>query len=303
MTRSPGRLRLPVVGTLLVLLLLAACGGEEAAAPAPRPTTAATTPPPTPAPTPTPSQPAPPTTEAPPAPGSTPPPWLGRRVLPEQANGFGEVRPTPPALDPRRFTLPDQLPPLPGDGFAFRVASPAPADVIARSTWKPGCPVRADELAWVRLTFAGFDDRRHTGELLVNRSVADDLVEVFRRLYAARFPIEEMRITRADELDAPPTGDGNNTGAFACRPTTGGTSYSQHAYGLAIDVNPFQNPYEKGDVVLPELASSYLDRERVRPGMIGADGPVRRAFAAIGWPWGGVWSSLKDYQHFSQNGR
>ena len=199
--------------------------------------------------------------------------------------------------------MPDQLPPLPGDGFASRVASPAPADVIARSTWKPGCPVRADELAWVRLTFVGFDDRRHTGELLVNRSVADDLVEVFRRLYAARFPIEEMRITRADELDAPPTGDGNNTGAFACRPTTGGTSYSQHAYGLAIDVNPFQNPYEKGDVVLPELASSYLDRE---PGASRDDRrgrPGRRAFAAIGWPWGGAWSSLKDYQHFSQNGR
>ena len=137
----------------------------------------------------------------------------------------------------------------------------------------------------------------------MNRSVADDLVQVFSRLYADRFPLEEMRITRADELDAPPTGDGNNTGAFACRPTTGGSSYSQHAYGLAIDVNPFQNPYEKGEVVLPELASSYLDRGRVRPGMIGADGPVRRAFAEIGWTWGGAWSSLKDYQHFSQNGR
>ena len=96
-----------------------------------------------------------------------------------------------------------------------------------------------------------------------------------------------MRITRAEELDAPPTGDGNNTGAFACRPTTGATSYSQHAYGLAIDVNPFQNPYIKGDLVLPELASSYLDRGRVRPGMIEPDGPVVRAFAAIGWTWGG----------------
>ena len=80
------------------------------------------------------------------------------------------------------------------------MTTPAPAAVIARSTWKPGCPVGADDLAWVRLTFCGFDGRRHTGELLVNRSVADDLVEVFRRLYDARFPIEEMRITRADEL-------------------------------------------------------------------------------------------------------
>ena len=140
-----------------------------------------------------------------------PPPWLGTRVLPEDPDGYGEIRPTPPALRDSRFTLPDQLPALPGRGFASRVASPPPADVIARSTWRAGCPVGVDDLAWIRLTFWGFDDQRHTGELLANASVADDLVSVFRRLYAARFPIEEMAIsTRADQ-DAPPTGDGNAT--------------------------------------------------------------------------------------------
>ena len=144
--------------------------------------------------------------------------------------------------------------------------------------------------------------RRHTGELLVNAEAADDLVSVFRALYDARYPIEEMRITRLDELDAPPTGDGNNTGAFACRPTVGQSTFSQHAYGLAIDVNPFQNPYEKGDLVLPELASSYLDRDD-REGVIRDGDPVVTAFAAIGWEWGGNWQSLKDYQHLSENGR
>lgn len=238
-----------------------------------------------------------------PAVGAVPPPWLGTRILPETAEGFGEVRPTPPGLEQRRFTLPDQLLPLPGRRFTSRVTTPAPAEVIARSTWKRGCPVAATDLAWVRVAFWGFDQHRHTGELLVNRAVAEDMVTVLRRLYAARFPIEEMRITRLEEIDAPPTGDGNNTGAFACRPTTGGSSYSQHAYGLAVDVNPFQNPYLKAEVVLPELASSYLDRERVRPGMITPRGPVVRAFAEIGWPWGGAWQSLKDYQHFSRNGR
>ena len=98
------------------------------------------------------------------------------------------------------------------------------------------------------------------------------LVTVFRRLYDARFPIEEMRITTQAEQDAPPTGDGNDTGAFACRPVRGATSYSQHAYGLAVDVNPFQNPYLKGDLVLPELASSYRDRGPAPPG----DDPRRR---------------------------
>ncbi len=236
--------------------------------------------------------------------GVAPPPWLGKRRLPlGGTTGFGEVRRTPPELIQRRFTLPDRLPALPGNGFASRVTAPAPAGVIARSTWKQGCPVAASDLAWVRLTFWGFDRRRHTGELLVNRSVAGDLVSVFRRLYDGRFPIEEMRITRLEELDAPPTGDGNNTGSFACRATRGETTYSQHAYGLAVDVNPFQNPYLKGDLVLPELASAYKERSWKRPGMITPDGPVVKAFASIGWTWGGTWQSLKDLQHFSQNGR
>ena len=235
--------------------------------------------------------------------GTAPPSWLGRRVLPRTADGFGKVGRTPDELIQRRFTLPDQLPALPGSGFASRVTAPAPTDVIARSTWTKGCPVAATELAWLRLAFWGFDRRRHSGELLANRSVAGDLVGVFRRLYAARFPIEEMRITRLQELHAPPTGDGNNTGSFACRATRGATTYSQHAYGLAVDVNPFQNPYLKDDLVLPELASAYKDRAWRRPGMITPGGPVVRAFTSVGWTWGGTWHSLKDLQHFSQNGR
>jgi hypothetical protein len=184
------------------------------------------------------------------------------------------------------------------------VVETVPAEVLARSTWARGCPVDADDLAYVRLTFWGFDDRRHTGELLVIGSVADQVVAVFEKLYRARFPFEELRITPRSELDAHPTGDGNNTGAFVCRPTTGSTTTpSQHAYGLAIDLDPFQNPYTNDDLVLPELASAYLDRDRLRPGMITPDGVVVRAFASIGWTWGGTWRSLKDYQHFSQNGR
>jgi hypothetical protein len=238
-----------------------------------------------------------------PARGTVPPAWLGTRPLELREDGYGVAQPTPRALDPRRFTLPDAIDPLPGQGFASRVET-APADVLARSTWQPDCPVAADQLAWIRLTFWGFDDQRHTGELLVNASVADDVVSVFRTLYRARFPMERLTITTRAELDAAPTGDGNGTEGFVCRPSTGSsTTFSQHAYGLAIDVNTFQNPYVKGDLVLPELAGTYADRADLRPGMVTADGVVVRAFTAIGWQWGGAWSSLKDYQHFSANGR
>ncbi|WP_188779881.1 M15 family metallopeptidase [Marmoricola endophyticus] len=289
---------------LLVLaaavLLAAACGTPEAASDHASTPTPSRTQPQT-APT-SPSAPATTPTRAAPL-GTVPPPWLGTRVLATNADGYVSARPTPPALRNRRFTLPDQLAALPGSGFASRVAAPAPARVIARSTWQPACPVAADDLAWVRLTFRGFDGERHTGELLVNRSAADDVVAVFRRLWRADFPVEQMHVTSRAELDAAPTGDGNNTSAFVCRPVTGGSSYSVHAYGLAIDVDPFQNPYVKGDRVIPELATSYVDRSRCRPGMIEPGGPVTSAFASVGWVWGGTYRSLKDLQHFSANGR
>lgn len=283
--------RLPLVG-LLLAGVLGACAADPVAQPRP---------------TPGPSEPSArserPGPEPRPARGTVAPPWLGTRVLPETAEGYGEVRPTPPIMRVRRWNTPDTVPPLPGTGFRAVVADPAPDHVLDRSTWRPGCPVGRADLAWVRTTYWGFDHGRHSGELLVNRAVAGDLVEVFRALYRARFPIESMGIVTFADLDAPPTGDGNGTEVFVCRAVTGGTGFSQHAYGLAIDVNPFQNPYLKGDVVLPELASAYLDRPWRRPGMITRDGPVVRAFAAIGWEWGGDWSSLKDYQHFSLDNR
>ena len=223
-------------------------------------------------------------------------------MLPHEPGGFGEIQPTPPELRKRAFTLPDTLPMLPGKGFAVK-STTVPADVLARSTWSPKCPVESTELRWMRLTFWGFDNARHTGELLVHERAAAPLTQVFRDLYRAKFPIEQMVIGTKADLDAPPTGDGNGTGAFMCRAMVGGSSYSQHAYGLAVDLNPFQNPYTKGDVLLPELATSYLDRAWKRPGMILDGGPVIAAFERVGWHWGGYWNSLKDRHHFSENDR
>jgi hypothetical protein len=171
--------------------------------------------------------------------------------------------------------------------------------------WSPGCPVALADLRLVRLTFWGFDEEPHTGELVVRSDVARPVARVFRQLYAARFPIEQMRVVTQADLDAPPTGDGNNTAAYACRPTRGSTSWSAHAYGLAVDVNPFMNPYtrDSSDLVLPELASAYLDRSWRRPGMVLPGGVVTRAFAAVGWTWGGTFSTVHDPMHFSANGR
>jgi hypothetical protein len=231
-----------------------------------------------------------------------PPDWLGTRVLPPRPDGFGEIQPTPPELADRRLATIDLLPPPAGDDFVATVDA-VPADVAARSTWTAACPVALEDLRYVTVAFWGFDERPHTGELLVHAAAADGVVEVFRRLHEARFPMEEMRVTTPAELDAPPTGDGNNTAAFVCRDGRGTGAWSQHAYGLAVDINPFHNPYVKGEVVLPELAGAYVDRADHRPGMIQPGDVVTQAFADLGWGWGGAWRSLKDWMHFSANGR
>ena len=107
--------------------------------------------------------------------------------------GFGEVAPTPPELTDRRLPPPaDQAAPA-DPAFTTTVEPPTDA-VIARSTWGPDCPVDRSELRHLRLSYWGFDDRPHVGELLVHADVADDVAGVFSALYAARFPIEEMRI-------------------------------------------------------------------------------------------------------------
>jgi hypothetical protein len=229
------------------------------------------------------------------------PEWLGTRVLPERPDGFGVVQTTPRIFRDRRLPTIDLLPPPEKRGFEAAIG-PVPPEVVKRSSWRPKCPVTLEQLAYITMPFRGFDHRRHTGEMIVNAAEAENVVEVFRALYEARFRIEEMRVVTLGEQRAPPTGDTNVTSSFECRQVTLGTSWSQHSYGLAIDVNPFHNPYVRGDLIAPELASAYADRTWRREGMIFEGDVATRAFDAIGWEWGGRWNTLKDWMHFSQTG-
>ena len=182
--------------------------------------------------------------------------------------------------------------------FAASVSPVRWSDV--RHSYRVGCPVGPAELRLVRVSYRGFDGRARTGSLVVHRRVTRDVVAVFRRLYEARFPIRRMvpvaRYRGSD--DASMAAD--NTSAFNCRRSTGGTSWSEHSYGRALDINPVQNPYVKGTVVLPAAGRAYVDRWPLRKGMV--TWTVRDAFADAGWSWGGAWRTLKDYQHFSRTG-
>ncbi|HSS73593.1 MAG TPA: M15 family metallopeptidase [Gaiellaceae bacterium] len=175
--------------------------------------------------------------------------------------------------------------------------------------WHEGCPTPLTDLRLLTVGYWGFDNRAHHGQLVVNKAAAGPLAKAFGQLYELRFPIRHMRLAF---MYGPPRGrpkGGDITGSFSCRkavpsPCNGnasGTHWSNHAYGLALDLNPVENPYVGCGMTRDKTALSYLDRSNTRKGMVTP--AVIRAFASVGWGWGGSWTGdTKDYMHFSYNG-
>jgi D-alanyl-D-alanine carboxypeptidase len=171
-------------------------------------------------------------------------------------------------------------------------------------SWHPGCPVGPSSLRRLRVGYWGFDGKSRVGTLVVNRSAVGPLTVVFRRLYKARFPIRRMRPIDAYGGNDERSLAADNTAAFNCRYAVGPgpKRWSAHAYGLAIDVDPVENPYLESGRVHPRSGRAYLDRRNVRPGMAVRGGLLVSAFASVGWQWGGRWTGTPDYQHFSATG-
>ena len=171
----------------------------------------------------------------------------------------------------------------------------------------PECPVPWRDLRFVEVSYFGLDAAPHVGELVVHRRYARAMTQVFSRLYAARWPIGQLRLVDDYAGDDGRSMAANNSSGYNCRPVAGSDAWSQHAYGAAVDLNPAQNPYVQGSVIEPPAGQPFADIDRsagaeVPPGVIRAGDVVVEAFAAIGWKWGGDWSSAKDYQHFSASG-
>lgn len=209
--------------------------------------------------------------------------------------------PTAPAPPPPTTSAPPPPTTAPPPPFQSSIEGVTAAQL--GSSWREGCPVGPDRLRALNLSHWGYDGAIRTGRLIVHADHAQRIVAVFRDIYAARFPIQRMVPVDAYGGDDQASMRDNNTSGFNCRYVAGTSSWSEHAYGLAVDVNPLVNPYVKGSTVDPPEGAPYADRSRNDPGMIHDDDAVVRAFAAQGWRWGGYWSSGKDYQHFSASGR
>jgi hypothetical protein len=187
--------------------------------------------------------------------------------------------------------------------------SPALRAQLTGNVWHRGCPVPLSGLRVLTVTHWGFDGRAHNGQLIVNQNAAAPLARVFRKLYALRFPIRHMRLADAYGPARSQPRDRDISGSFECRQAvpspcargTGTGSWSMHAYGEAVDLNPIENPYVGCGMTRERASRPYLNRSRLRPGMVTP--AVVAAFRSIGWGWGGAWAgSTKDYMHFSASG-
>ncbi len=170
---------------------------------------------------------------------------------------------------------------------------------------KEGCPIPFEGLRLVGVSYFDFENRpQQGGQLIVAEEHAKTMVDIFAKLFEAGFQIDKMKLIWEYGADDDKSMAANNTSAFNCRPITGGTKFSQHSFGNAIDINPLINPYVRGDKVLPPGGKEFLDRETERMGLIRDGDVVVKAFTDAGWTWGGHWTGKTlDYQHFSANGR
>jgi hypothetical protein len=177
---------------------------------------------------------------------------------------------------------------------------------IIGKSWQPACPIPLKDLRYVTMSYWGYDDQAHIGEMIVHKDIAQEVVEIFQELFEAKFPIERMQLiddffepgkTNSEIDDISMTH--NNTLAFFYRTIAQTNIVSEHGMGTAIDINPRVNPLVRGDSVSPAESKEYADRSRTGiKGFITQDGICAQAFIKRNWIWAGSWKKAQDYQHF-----
>ena len=223
-----------------------------------------------------------------PSPGSTPTPSPSPSPTPEPS-------PTP-------ISSPNPSPgPAPAPVFIAEPLSREIIELITDSSFHHNTPFGHDHLAYLTISHMDFEGNSQIGNMIVAAEIAQEVLDIFKEIYAARFPIHQMRLIDYFEASDELSMAANNTVGFNFRYIAGTNIISRHGLGMAIDINPIQNPYLRGDNLKPEAGAPYLDRQYIRPGMIYPGCPVYTAFISRGWIWGGNWTSPRDYHHFERH--
>ncbi len=178
--------------------------------------------------------------------------------------------------------------------------------MIKGNSWRKGCPVSLGNLRYLTLTHVDFNGKDKRGEIIVHKDVAQEVKEMFSKLYKMGYPIRKMRLVSDYKGSDWQSIEADNTSAFNCRNATGSKKWSKHSYGKAIDINPIENPYiAKSGRISHKASLKY--RKRVHKNTSYADKALllkndkaTKVFEKYGWVWGGDWPAVKDYQHFSK---
>ena len=207
----------------------------------------------------------------------------------------------------RRGVSGESLPVLAADTTAAFVpvfsSMPIPDSVAARMhgvSYPEGAEIQLDELCYLQLSYIDFEGTPRVGEMVCNQAIAEDLVAIFKALYDARYPIRSIRLIDDFGGDDEASMEADNTSCFNSRRKTGMKSLSKHALGMAVDINPLENPYVRGSRVKPSGSAVFADRSRDFPHKIDKEDLCYRLFREHGFSWGGSWRSVRDYQHFEK---
>lgn len=161
------------------------------------------------------------------------------------------------------------------------------------------CPLSPQDLTHVQVPYWGLDHQSHTGVLVVNKNIKTQLQEIFQEIYKAKFPIAKIKPLEDYNNNEEKAMEDNDTFSYHCKKMTSNANrFSKHAYGLAIDINPLENPYVSKTLTLPTTAKNYVNRNQNIPGMITPESSVYKIFIENNWKWGGNWKAFKDYHHF-----
>lgn len=186
-------------------------------------------------------------------------------------------------------------------------ATPIPDDVWARmqgKSYAAGCPIPRTELRYVRLLHVDAEGNTRLGEMICNKAIAKKVVCIFRKLYENKYPIECVRLIDDFDANDEKSMTANNTSCFCYRPVNGTTKLSNHAKGLAVDINPLYNPCVRTkngkQTVEPAAGEPYADRNKDFTYKLKRGDLAHSLFMKAGFMWGGDWQSLKDWQHFEK---
>jgi len=175
--------------------------------------------------------------------------------------------------------------------------------MVGKSYPKEGCQIRLEDLRYLNVLYYNYEGKVCKGEIVCSKEIAEDLLDIFEELYKARYQIASIRLVDDFDGDDNASMEADNTSCFNYRAETHSRKLSTHARGLAIDINPRENPYVKGSTVEPESGREYADRTRDFPHKIDRNDLAYKLFREKGFHWGGAWNRVQDYQHFEKFNR